>query len=146
LKNVTEAKGISDADKKQAKSIHDELMKSVEYAPWWVRVLSALCLAAGTMIGYKRIVKTLGERLGNSHLVPAQGASAELVAAGLIGFAGFSGYPVSTTHVVTGGIAGTMVASGAGVQSATLWQIGAAWLLTLPGTIAISGGLFYLLS
>jgi PiT family inorganic phosphate transporter len=146
LKNATEAKGISDADKKQAKSIHDELMKSVEYAPWWVRVLSALCLGAGTMIGYKRIVKTLGERLGNSHLVPAQGAAAELVAAGLIGFAGFSGYPVSTTHVVTGGIAGTMVASGAGVQRATLWQIGAAWLLTLPGTIAISGGLFYLLS
>jgi PiT family inorganic phosphate transporter len=146
LKNAGEAKGISDADKKQAKSIHDELMKSVEYAPWWVRVLSALCLGLGTMVGYKRIVKTLGERLGNSHLVPAQGAAAELVAAGLIGFAGFSGYPVSTTHVVTGGIAGTMVASGAGLQGATLWQIGAAWLLTLPGTIAISGGLFYLLS
>jgi PiT family inorganic phosphate transporter len=146
LKNATEATGISDADKKQAKSIHDELMKSVEYAPWWVRVLSALCLGAGTMIGYKRIVKTLGERLGNSHLVPAQGASAELVAAGLIGIAGFSGYPVSTTHVVTGGIAGTMVASGAGVQRATLWQIAAAWILTLPGTIVISGGLFYLLS
>jgi PiT family inorganic phosphate transporter len=146
LKNAGEAKGISDADKKQAKSIHDELMKSVEYAPWWVRVLSALCLGVGTMVGYKRIVKTLGERLGNSHLVPAQGAAAELVAAGLIGFAGFSGYPVSTTHVVTGGIAGTMVASGAGLQGATLWQIGAAWLLTLPGTTAISGGLFYLLS
>jgi inorganic phosphate transporter, PiT family len=146
LKNAAEAKGISDADKKKAKSIHDDLMKSVEYAPWWVRILSALCLGLGTMVGYKRIVKTLGERLGNSHLVPAQGACAELVAAGLIGFAGFSGYPVSTTHVVTGGIAGTMVASGAGVQSATLWQIGAAWILTLPGTIAISGGLFYLLS
>jgi inorganic phosphate transporter, PiT family len=146
LRTAGEAKGLSDADKKQTKSIHDELMKSVEYAPWWVRVLSALCLAIGTMVGYKRIVKTLGERLGNKHLVPAQGASAELVAAGLIGFAGFSGYPVSTTHVVTGGIAGTMVASGAGVQSATVWQIATAWLLTLPGTIAISGGLFYLLS
>jgi inorganic phosphate transporter, PiT family len=146
LKTAAEAKGISDADKKQTKSIHDDLMKSVEYVPWWVRALSALCLAIGTMVGYKRIVKTLGERLGNKHLVPAQGASAELVAAGLIGFAGFSGYPVSTTHVVTGGIAGTMVASGAGVQGATAWQIAAAWLLTLPGTIAISGGLFYLLS
>jgi PiT family inorganic phosphate transporter len=146
LKNVTEAKGLSDADKKQVKSIHDDLMKSVQYAPWWVRILSALCLGAGTMVGYKRIVRTLGERLGNKHLVPAQGASAELVAAGLIGFAGFSGYPVSTTHVVTGGIAGTMVASGAGVQGGTVWQIAAAWLLTLPATIAISGGLFYLLS
>jgi inorganic phosphate transporter, PiT family len=146
LKAVSEAKGISDGEKKQAKSIHNDLMKSVEYVPWWVRILSALCLGIGTMVGYKRIVQTLGERLGNKHLVPAQGASAELVAAGLIGFAGFSGYPVSTTHVVTGGIAGTMVASGAGVESATVWQIAAAWLLTLPATIAISGGLFYLLS
>jgi PiT family inorganic phosphate transporter len=146
LKTAAEAKGMSADDKKRAKSIHDNLMKSVEYAPWWVRVLSALCLGIGTMVGYKRIVRTLGERLGNKHLVPAQGAAAELVAAGLIGFAGFSGYPVSTTHVVTGGIAGTMVASGAGVQSATVWQIAAAWILTLPGTIIISGGLFYLLS
>ena len=81
-----------------------------------------------------------------ARLVPAQGACAELVAAGLIGFAGFTGYPVSTTHVVTGGIAGTMVASGAGVQKATIWRIAAAWLLTLPATIAISCGLFYLLS
>jgi len=91
-------------------------------------------------------VKTLGERLGKSHLVPAQGASAELVAAGLISFAGFTGYPVSTTHVVTGGIAGTMVGSGAGVQRATVWRIAAAWILTLPATIALSCGLFYLLS
>jgi inorganic phosphate transporter, PiT family len=146
LKTAAEAKGMSEEEKKRAKSIHDNLMKSVEYAPWWVRVLSALCLGIGTMVGYKQIVRTLGERLGNKKLVPAQGASAELVAAGLIGFAGFSGYPVSTTHVVTGGIAGTMVASGAGVQGATVWQIAAAWILTLPGTIVISGGLFYLLS
>ena len=90
LKAVPEAKGISDGDKKQAKTIHDDLMKSVEYVPWWVRILSALCLGIGTMVGYKRIVRTLGERLGNKHLAPAQGASAELVAAGLIGFAGFS--------------------------------------------------------
>jgi PiT family inorganic phosphate transporter len=85
LKTAAEAKGMSEDDKKRAKSIHDNLMKSVEYVPWWVRVLSALCLGIGTMVGYKRIVRTLGERLGNKHLVPAQGASAELVAAGLIG-------------------------------------------------------------
>ena len=84
--------------------------------------------------------------LGNQHLVPAQGAAAELVAAALIGGAGVTGFPVSTTHVVTGGIAGTMVGSGAGVQSATLWQISAAWVLTLPATMALSGGLFDLLS
>jgi inorganic phosphate transporter, PiT family len=146
LMKAGEAKGVSVDDKKRIKAIDADLSSSTRYVPWWVRTLSALCLGLGTMVGYKRIVKTLGERLGNSHLVPAQGASAELVAAGLIGFAGVSGYPVSTTHVVTGGIAGTMVASGAGVQTSTMWQIAAAWLLTLPATIAISGGLFYLLS
>jgi PiT family inorganic phosphate transporter len=146
LKAASQAKTIGETEKKQAKTIHDELMKSVEYAPWWVRVLSALCLGLGTMVGYRRIVKTLGERLGKQHLVPAQGASAELVAAGLIGFAGFSGYPVSTTHVVTGGIAGTMVASGAGVQSGTVWQIATAWILTLPATITLSATLFWLFS
>ncbi len=146
LRTVGRAKGLSDPQKKDVKALHDRVMKSVEYAPWWVRIVSALCLGLGTMVGYRRIVKTLGERLGRQHLVPAQGASAELVAAGLIGFAGFTGYPVSTTHVVTGGIAGTMVASGAGVQSATVWQIATAWILTLPATILLSGGLFYLFS
>ena len=146
LTTVDEAKDASKDDKASAKSIHGDLMKSVQYAPWWVRVLSALCLGAGTMIGYKRIVTTLGEKLGKQHLAPAQGAAAEIVAAVLIGGAGFSGYPVSTTHVVTGGITGTMVGSGAGIQSSTLWQIGTAWILTLPATILISGVLFYILS
>ncbi|MBV8925643.1 MAG: inorganic phosphate transporter [Bradyrhizobium sp.] len=146
LREVKESSSVPEADRKSAKSLHDELMRSVQYAPWWVRILSALCLGIGTMVGYRRIVKTLGERLGKSHLVPAQGASAELVAAGLISFAGFTGYPVSTTHVVTGGIAGTMVGSGAGIQRATLWMIAAAWVLTLPATIALSCGIFYCLS
>ena len=118
LVRAGEAKEVSESDKRQIKDIHSDLAKSTHYVPWWVRILSALCLGIGTMVGYRRIVKTLGERLGKSHLVPAQGASAELVAAGLIGFAGFSGYPVSTTHVVTGGIAGTMVASGAAFKQA----------------------------
>ena len=146
LKGVTEAKGIDEADKKRASAIHDTIVGTAQYVPLWVRVLSAVCLGAGTMIGYKRIVRTLGERLGKRHLVPAQGAAAEVVAAGLIGAAGISGFPVSTTHVVTGGIAGTMVASGAGVAPGMLKQIGAAWILTLPATVALSAGLFYLLS
>jgi len=146
LREANESKSLPEADKKSAKSLHDQLMRSVQYAPWWVRILSALCLGLGTMVGYRRIVTTLGERLGKQHLVPAQGASAELVAAGLISFAGFTGYPVSTTHVVTGGIAGTMVGSGAGVQRRTVWLIAAAWCLTLPATIALSCGIFYLLS
>jgi PiT family inorganic phosphate transporter len=118
----------------------------VEYAPWWVRLLSALCLGIGTMIGYKRIVTALGERLGNPHLTPAQGASAEIVSAVLIGTAGFTGLPVSTTHIVTSGIAGTMVASGAGLRFGMISRIATAWLLTLPFTILVSGGLYYLLA
>jgi inorganic phosphate transporter, PiT family len=98
------------------------------------------------MIGYKRIVKTLGERLGNIHLTPAQGASAEVVSALLIGTAGFTGLPVSTTHIVTSGIAGTMVASGAGLKYGMISRIAIAWLITLPVTISIAGGLYYLLA
>ncbi len=146
LQTVSEARGISAEDKTTAKSTHALMTNSVQYAPWWVRVLSALCLGLGTMIGYKRIVTTLGERLGKEKLVPAQGGSAELAAAAVIGSAGFTGFPVSTTHVVTGGISGTMVGSGAGLQSATLWRIATAWVLTLPATIALSGGLFYIWS
>jgi phosphate/sulfate permease len=146
---VSFSHGTNDGQKSigliNAKIEHDRLLHSVEYAPWWVRILSAFCLGAGTMIGYRRIVKTLGERLGKTHLVPAQGASAELAAAALVGYAGFGGYPVSTTHVVTGGIAGTMLASGAGLQLSTLSLIGVAWVLTLPATIAMSCGLFLLL-
>jgi PiT family inorganic phosphate transporter len=146
LNKLIQAKGIADADKASAKALHGRLTGAVHYAPWWVRLLSALCLGVGTMVGYRRVVKTLGEGLGKAHLVPAQGAAAELVGAGLIGFAGFSGYPVSTTHVVTGGITGTMVAARAGVQHGTLRQVAAAWILTLPATMAISGVLFWVLS
>ena len=146
LKHAEEVTGISAADKKGAAEIAKKLGKSVEYAPLWVRMLSAICLGIGTMIGYQRIVKTLGERLGNVHLTPAQGASAELVSAILIGTAGFTGLPVSTTHIVTSGIAGTMVTSGAGLKYGMVSRIVIAWLITLPVTICIAGGLYYLLT
>jgi PiT family inorganic phosphate transporter len=146
LKHAEETKGISSDDKKQAQSIGKELGGAVEYAPMWVRMLSALCLGIGTMIGYKRIVKTLGERLGNVHLTPAQGASAEVISAILIGTAGFTGLPVSTTHIVTSGIAGTMVTSGAGLRYGMISRIVIAWVFTLPATILIAGGIYYLLT
>lgn len=146
LKHVEEAKGASEEDKKHAKELAKKLGDSVEYAPVWVRILSALCLGVGTMIGYKRIVKTLGERLGSVHLTPAQGAAAELVSAALISTAGFTGLPVSTTHIVTSGIAGTMVSHGAGLQYKILSRIALAWLLTLPVTIVVAGTLYYLLA
>lgn len=148
VKAIAQAQGTKpgDADRKKAEQLQKDLTGVIDYAPWWVRIMSAFCLGFGTMIGYKRIVHTLGERLGKSHLSPAQGGSAELVSAGLIGMAGISGLPVSTTHVVTTGIAGTMVGSGAGVQSGTLWQIAIAWILTLPATLVVACGLFYVLS
>jgi PiT family inorganic phosphate transporter len=146
LKHVEETSAASTQDRKQAKQIAKQLGNSVEYAPIWVRALSALCLGIGTMIGYKRIVKTLGERLGNVHLTPAQGAAAEVVSAVLIGIAGFTGLPVSTTHIVTSGISGTMVASGAGLRYQMLSRIVIAWLFTLPVTILIAGGLYFLLA
>jgi inorganic phosphate transporter, PiT family len=146
LKHAEESKQATAEVKKTAQKLAKQLGRSVEYAPFWVRMLSALCLGIGTMIGYKRIVKTLGERLGNIHLTPAQGASAEVVSALLIGTAGFTGLPVSTTHIVTSGIAGTMVASRAGLKYGMISRIAIAWLITLPVTISIAGGLYYLLA
>ena len=144
LKHAEEAKGISHEDKERAKALAKKLGAPVEYAPWWVRILSAVCLGLGTMIGYQRIVTTLGQRLGKIHLTPAQGASAETVSSILIGISGFSGLPVSTTHIVTSGIAGTMVTSGAGLHFPMLSRILIAWLVTLPVTILVAGGLYYL--
>ena len=146
LRHVEETRGVGAEDKKSATDLAKRLGRTVEYAPLWVRLLSALCLGVGTMIGYRRIVKTLGERLGNVHLTPAQGAAAEVVSAVLIGTAGFTGLPVSTTHIVTSGIAGTMVTSGAGLRYGVISRIVIAWVFTLPVTILVAGGLYYLLA
>ncbi len=146
LKTVTEATGLPDAEKAAANESRSALKGSVEYAPTWVRVISALCLGIGTMVGYKRIVTTIGEKIGKTHLTPAQGASAELVAGVLIGTAGFSGLPVSTTHILSSGVAGTMTGSGAGLQGGTVRNIILAWVLTLPVTILLSGLLYYVLA
>jgi PiT family inorganic phosphate transporter len=146
LKHAEESAQTPRTEKKQAQQIAKQLVMSVEYAPAWVRMLSAVCLGGGTMIGYKRIVKTLGERVGNAHLTPAQGASTEVISAILIGAAGFTGLPVSTTHIVTSGIAGTMVISGAGLRYTMISRIAIAWIFTLPATILVAGGLYYLLT
>lgn len=146
LKHVEEHRDASKSDKEAAKKTRADLGHTVEYAPWWVRILSAVCLGIGTMIGYKRIVTTLGERLGKVHLTPAQGAATEVVSTVLIGLAGFTGLPVSTTHIVTSGIGGTMVAAGAGLQVKMLTRIVIAWLITLPVTIIVAAGLYYLLA
>src|SRR3954471_23746314 len=103
-----------------------------DYIPAWVKVAVACALGFGTMIGWKRIVVTVGEKIGKSHLTYGQGASAELVAMSTILLADQLGLPVSTTHVLSSGIAGTMAANRSGLQKATLRNILLAWVLTLP--------------
>jgi PiT family inorganic phosphate transporter len=145
LQHVHENPAASKADRAKAAALRKQMGPPVQFAPIWVRVLSALCLGIGTMVGYKRVVRTLGERLGKSHMTPGQGASAELVGSVLIGVAGFTGLPVSTTHIITSGIAGTMVSGGQGVERGMLLRIVAAWVFTLPATMLIAGALFYVL-
>ncbi len=110
----------------------------------WVKFAVAIALGLGTMIGWKRIVVTVGERIGKTHLTYAQGASAELVAMLTIGAADMYGLPVSTTHVLSSGVAGTMVANRSGLQWATVRNLLMAWVLTLPVSIALAGGLYWL--
>ncbi|HBP21724.1 MAG TPA: anion permease [Planctomycetes bacterium] len=115
-----------------------------DYSPTFVIVLVALALGIGTMIGWKRIVVTIGEKIGESHLTYAQGACAEIVAMSTIGVAAFAGLPVSTTHVLSSGVAGTMIASKTGVQGKTVRNIALAWILTLPAAMLMAGGLYLL--
>ncbi len=121
-----------------------KLDKATKFIPLWVKVAVALALGMGTMIGWKRIVITVGEKIGKDHLTYAQGASAELVAMATIIAADNFGLPVSTTHVLSSGVAGTMVANGSGLQWSTLRSIALAWVLTLPAAALLSAGLFWL--
>jgi PiT family inorganic phosphate transporter len=120
--------------------------QSTKFIPTWVKIAVAIALGLGTMIGWKRIVITVGEKIGKTHLTYGQGAAAELVAAGTIGAADVFGLPVSTTHVLSSGVAGTMAANGSGLQLATLRNIGLAWVLTLPAAMALSATLYFIFS
>jgi PiT family inorganic phosphate transporter len=148
LKRLSE-KPIPSASNKWIKDYRAQIkeMKGyTEYAPWWVILAIAISLGLGTMVGWKRIVVTIGEKIGKTHLTYAQGASAELIAASTISVSSWLGLPVSTTHVLSSGIAGSMV-SGSGfknLQKKTVASIGIAWLITLPVTILFSGMLFLL--
>ena len=107
-----------------------------------MKIAVAIALGLGTMVGWKRIVVTVGEKIGKTHLTYAQGASAELVAAATIGAADMFGLPVSTTHVLSSGVAGTMAANGSGLQMATIRNLLLAWVLTLPAAICLSASLY----
>jgi PiT family inorganic phosphate transporter len=119
---------------------------ATKFIPSWVKIVVAIALGLGTMIGWKRIVVTVGEKIGKTHLTYAQGACAEITAAATIAAADGYGLPVSTTHVLSSGIAGTMAASGSGLQWSTIRNIALAWILTLPAAMMLSGTLYLLFS
>ena len=141
----TPSLNVSAADQTSLDAYKKQLDHSTKFIPTWVKVAVAIALGLGTMIGWKRIVVTVGERIGKTHLTYAQGASAEIVAMATIGAAEMYGLPVSTTHVLSSGVAGTMVANGSGLQWATVRALLMAWVLTLPVSIALAGGLYWLL-
>jgi len=125
-------------------SYRGKLDKSIKFIPDWVKVAVALALGLGTMVGWKRVVVTVGEKIGKEHLSYAQGASAGLVAMGTIFLADNFGLPVSTTHILSSGVAGTMAANGSGLHLSTVRNIAAGWVFTLPAAALLSGLLYCL--
>ncbi len=143
LTRLLKAKALpAPVDEKAATSYQKALKGLTNFIPTWVKVAVALALGLGTMIGWKRIVVTVGEKIGKAHLTYAQGASAELVAFATIQAADVLGLPVSTTHILSSGIAGTMVANGSGVQRETVRNILLTWVLTLPVCVLLGAALF----
>jgi PiT family inorganic phosphate transporter len=129
-------------EKKQIGEFKKQLDYATKFIPLWVKICVAIALGLGTMVGWKRIVVTVGEKIGKTHLTYGQGAAAEIIAAATIGAADGLGLPVSTTHVLSSGVAGTMVANGSGMQWSTVRNLALAWVLTLPVAMLLSGFLF----
>jgi PiT family inorganic phosphate transporter len=146
IRHLEKSKAVSlDADTRaNLKAFKQQIDAATKFIPLWVKVVVAVALGLGTMVGWKRIVVTVGEKIGKTHLTYAQGASAELVAMGTIGAADMFGLPVSTTHVLSSGVAGTMAANRSGLQMATIRNLLMAWVLTLPAAILLSGSLYFL--
>ncbi len=131
------------ADVAILKNYKSHIDRATRFIPLWVKVATALALGLGTMVGWKRIVVTVGEKIGKDHLTYGQGAAAEITAMATIGAADWLGLPVSTTHVLSSGVAGTMAANHSGLQWATVRNMAMAWVLTLPVAMMLSGFLFY---
>ncbi len=136
---------MTETQEQTVKAYRNNLDSFLQYIPTWVKVATALALGLGTMVGWKRIVVTVGERIGKEHMTYGQGMSAELVAMSTIAAADGFGMPVSTTHVLNSAVAGTMVANKSGLNFQMVKTILSAWIFTLPATICLSGGLYWLL-
>src|ERR1700722_9328641 len=143
MKKTGEPK-FSAADSAVIANYKKHIDNATKFIPTWVKVAVALALGLGTMIGWKRIVVTVGEKIGKDHLTYAQGAAAEITAMATIGAADAFGLPVSTTHVLSSGVAGTMAANHSGLQWGTVRNLLMAWVLTLPASIMLAGFLFWL--
>lgn len=132
----------SSEDKRLLNKLRKDVLFTVEYAPTWIILAVALALAIGTMIGWRRVAVTIGEKIGKKGMTYAQGVSAQMTAAVSIGVASYTGMPVSTTHILSSAVAGTMIAGGGGIQGKTVRTIYMAWILTLPVTMLLSGLLY----
>ncbi|MFS1539111.1 MAG: inorganic phosphate transporter PitA [Candidatus Phlomobacter fragariae] len=143
--DVAKLTETSSSDTRFLRNLSNDLLNTVEYAPLWIIIAVALALSIGTMIGWKRVAITIGEKIGKKDMTYAQGVSAQVTAAVSIGVASYTGMPVSTTQVLSSAVAGTMVVDGGGVQAKTIKNILLAWLFTLPISIILSG-LFYWIS
>jgi inorganic phosphate transporter, PiT family len=137
---------LSASDVATLNAYKGSLDSATKFIPYWVKIVVAIALGLGTMVGWKRIVVTVGSKIGKTHLTYAQGACAEITAAATIAAADGYGLPVSTTHVLSSGIAGTMAANGSGLQWSTVRNIALAWVLTLPAAMALSGTLYFIFS
>ncbi len=146
LMNRTHQPAFSPADTAVLANYKKHIDNATKFIPTWVKVAVALALGLGTMIGWKRIVVTVGEKIGKDHLTYAQGAAAEITAMVTIGAADWFGLPVSTTHVLSSGVAGTMAANHSGLQMSTVRNLALAWVLTLPASICLAASLFWLFS
>ncbi|MGQ7145556.1 inorganic phosphate transporter, partial [Escherichia sp. SS-MK2] len=129
-------------DQRLLKKLKSDMLSTIEYAPVWIIMAVALALGIGTMIGWRRVATTIGEKIGKKGMTYAQGMSAQMTAAVSIGLASYTGMPVSTTHVLSSSVAGTMVVDGGGLQRKTVTSILMAWVFTLPAAVLLSGGLY----
>jgi low-affinity inorganic phosphate transporter len=142
-KRVGKLDVISARDKADLNQLRKDLTATTEYAPFWVIIAVAMALGMGTMVGWKRVVRTVGEKIGKDGMTYAQGMCAQLTAVLAIGMANVYSLPVSTTHILSSGVAGTMVANRSGLQSNTVKAILMAWVLTLPASMLLAAGLFW---
>ena len=131
-------------DRKFLGDLRHDLLGTVEYAPVWIIFAVALALSVGTMVGWRRVATTIGEKIGKKGMTYGQGMAAQVTAAASIGIASYTGMPVSTTHILSSSVAGTMLVDGGGLQSKTIKNIAMAWVLTLPVSILLSAGLYWI--